>query len=264
MHAKVVAELSQDVHQISGFNRGEFPFTYLGCPIFHARRQKLFYKDMLKKVRDKLQAWKGKLLSFGGKADLITSVLQSIPIYLLSAMVPPKCVIKELHKRMAEVNTAKNGRRCDFQRMKVELALDHCLTSPKLYLLNSGGGLEQLAESVDEVEELMIEGQWNYTKLQDLFPNDIVEHIRQELGHIVRFDGKDKSWWIETSSGKFTVKSAWDLLRQRAIISPHYEKLWIKRVSYKIEIIIPSSSSIDHVADMEEQKYTEAWWIYLI
>ncbi|XP_059290814.1 uncharacterized protein LOC132044342 [Lycium ferocissimum] len=57
-----------------------------------------YYMD--KKVADGLvqEAWKGKLLSFGGKAVLISSVLQSIPVYLLSVMVPPKCVFKERHK----------------------------------------------------------------------------------------------------------------------------------------------------------------------
>ncbi|XP_060194938.1 uncharacterized protein LOC132624130 [Lycium barbarum] len=72
--------------------------TYLGCPIFHARMQKLFYKELMKKVRDELQVWKGKLLFAGGKAVLTSSVLQSIPIYLLSIMVPPKCVIQDLYK----------------------------------------------------------------------------------------------------------------------------------------------------------------------
>ncbi|XP_060182221.1 uncharacterized protein LOC132611876 [Lycium barbarum] len=98
MYKKVSSELVHEVQQITGFSRGEFPFIYLGCPLFHARKKKIFYKDVMKKVRDKLQAWKGKLLSFGGKAVLIKSVLQSILVYPLSAMVPPKCVIKELHK----------------------------------------------------------------------------------------------------------------------------------------------------------------------
>ncbi|XP_059313002.1 uncharacterized protein LOC132064126 [Lycium ferocissimum] len=49
---EVANELNQEVQQITSFNKGDFPFTYLGCPIFHARRQKLFYKDMMKKVKD--------------------------------------------------------------------------------------------------------------------------------------------------------------------------------------------------------------------
>ncbi|XP_060190628.1 uncharacterized protein LOC132619879 [Lycium barbarum] len=308
MHEKVANDLSQDVHQISGFNRGEFPFTYLGCPIFHVMRQKLFYKDMLKKVRDKLQAWKGKLLLFGRKSVLITSVLQSIPIYLLSAMVPPKCVIKELHKLFNRFfwQTKEDGRSkhwsewekmcfpkqeggvCFRSLFDISKALfaklwwgfrtnntlwacfmwnKYCKRFRPTVVQWKGGGSQtwkmtklgalsnylpsqyQLHQSIDEVEELMTEGQWNYNMLQRLFPNDIVEHIRQELGHIVRSDDKDKSWWMETSSGKFTVKSAWELLRQKATFSSHYEKLWIKRSALQGVIFLMENLVQEEIMD---------------
>lgn len=42
------------------------------------------------------------MLSFGGKEVLITSVLQSTPIHVLSAVVPPNCVLKELHRIFAK------------------------------------------------------------------------------------------------------------------------------------------------------------------
>ncbi|XP_059294433.1 uncharacterized protein LOC132047401 [Lycium ferocissimum] len=40
-----------------------------GCPITHARKRKVDYTDLIKKIRDKLQAWKGKLLSPGGDSS---------------------------------------------------------------------------------------------------------------------------------------------------------------------------------------------------
>ncbi|XP_060170719.1 uncharacterized protein LOC132601661 [Lycium barbarum] len=98
---KVSDELSQQVAAVTGFVRGQFPFTYLGVPITHARKRNVDYTELLKKVKDKLQTWKGKLLSYGGKAVLITSVLQSIPIHVLSTIRPPKCVIKELRRIFA-------------------------------------------------------------------------------------------------------------------------------------------------------------------
>ncbi|XP_059312421.1 uncharacterized protein LOC132063737 [Lycium ferocissimum] len=64
------------VEAVTGFMRGKFPFTYLGVPVTHARKRKVDYIELLKKFKDKLQTWKGKLLSYGGKAVLITSVLQ--------------------------------------------------------------------------------------------------------------------------------------------------------------------------------------------
>ncbi|KAK4731606.1 hypothetical protein R3W88_024594 [Solanum pinnatisectum] len=61
-------------------------------------KRKSEYSELIKKVNDKLHTWKGKMLSFGGKATLMNSVLQSIHIHTLSAIVPLKCVINELHK----------------------------------------------------------------------------------------------------------------------------------------------------------------------
>ncbi|XP_060211776.1 uncharacterized protein LOC132639339 [Lycium barbarum] len=101
MYHKIPGVLSQQVEQITGFKRDQFPLKYLGCPIFHARSKKVYYNDLIKKVKNKLQNWKGKLLSFGGKAVLINSVLQSIPIYMLSAVVPTKYTINDLHKIFA-------------------------------------------------------------------------------------------------------------------------------------------------------------------
>ncbi|XP_070042883.1 uncharacterized protein [Nicotiana tomentosiformis] len=74
---------------------------YLGCPIFYTRRRKDYYQYLFKKVKAKLHAWKGKQLSSGGKATLITSVLQSMPVYLLSVLDPPQNILKHLHKIFA-------------------------------------------------------------------------------------------------------------------------------------------------------------------
>lgn len=60
-----------------------------------------YYQGLMKKVLGKLQSWKVKLLSIGGRAVLISRVLQSMPIHLLSAVNPPSFVINKLHKFFA-------------------------------------------------------------------------------------------------------------------------------------------------------------------
>ncbi|XP_060195008.1 uncharacterized protein LOC132624212 [Lycium barbarum] len=89
MFSKVGTKLVQRVGEITGFSKGRFPFIYLGCSIFHARKKKVYYSDLIKKVKGRLHSWKRKLLSFGGKAVLIRSVLQSMPIHFLSVLAPP-------------------------------------------------------------------------------------------------------------------------------------------------------------------------------
>ncbi|XP_019232505.1 PREDICTED: uncharacterized protein LOC109213200 [Nicotiana attenuata] len=101
VHSKIAADLKNAVATITGFSKGTFPFTYFGCPIFYTRRRKNYYNDLIQKVKAKLHSWKGKLLSYGGKATLISSVLQSIPTHILSVLDPPDNVIEHLHKTFA-------------------------------------------------------------------------------------------------------------------------------------------------------------------
>nr|XP_016435378.1 PREDICTED: uncharacterized protein LOC107761647 [Nicotiana tabacum] len=102
MHHSASMEVITKVERITGIDRQEFPFTYLGCLIFYARRKMDYYKGLITKVMDKMQTWKGKLLSIGGRAVLIFHVLQSMPIHLLSAVNPPNNVINKLHKIFAQ------------------------------------------------------------------------------------------------------------------------------------------------------------------
>ncbi|XP_019229533.1 PREDICTED: uncharacterized protein LOC109210559 [Nicotiana attenuata] len=102
MHHLTEIEVVRKVERITGIGQQEFPFTYLGCPIFYARRKLEYYQPMITKILDKLQTWKGRLLSIGGRAILISSVLQSMPVHLLSAVNPPNYVINRLHKIFAQ------------------------------------------------------------------------------------------------------------------------------------------------------------------
>nr|XP_009607035.1 uncharacterized protein LOC104101293 [Nicotiana tomentosiformis] len=56
MHANVAGSLFSSVGAITGFHKGGFPFTYLGCPIFYTRRRKDYYNDVIKKVKEKLHS----------------------------------------------------------------------------------------------------------------------------------------------------------------------------------------------------------------
>ena len=64
------------------------PFLYLGLPIGANPRRSDTWDPIVKKCERKLAKWKQKLLSFGGRVTLIKSVLNSIPIYFFSSIIP--------------------------------------------------------------------------------------------------------------------------------------------------------------------------------
>lgn len=59
-------------------------------------------EPLLKKLKDKLGSWKGKILSLGGRITLINSVLSSLAIFQLSFFKAPCRVIKEI-KRLQNI-----------------------------------------------------------------------------------------------------------------------------------------------------------------
>ncbi|XP_060211883.1 uncharacterized protein LOC132639457 [Lycium barbarum] len=217
MYKKVSSELVHEIQQIT---------------VFHARKKKIFYKDVMKKVIDKLQAWKGKLLSFGGKAVLINSVLQSNPVYLLSAMVPSKCVIKELHKLFNRFfwQTKEDGK-CKHWSEWNKLCypngegglgfkslndISRALFSKLWWRLKTNSALNDQPQfqaykddSVEDLAEIMEGDHWDMAKVRHLFCEEMVQLINSKLGNLIESQEIDKPHWMLTSSGKFSVSNAW-------------------------------------------------------
>lgn len=47
----------------------------------------------------------------------------------------------------------------------------------------------------------------------------------------------DKPWWTKNSTGKFTTKSAWEILRQRADANEDLKAIWSKRLPFKFSFL---------------------------
>lgn len=87
MQQSATTNLRRIVKECAYIPRIQFPLKYLGFPIMHSRKRKRHYVNIIRKVRDNLQACKVNMLSFGGNKVLISIVLQSIPSHTLSAIL---------------------------------------------------------------------------------------------------------------------------------------------------------------------------------
>ncbi|XP_060177865.1 uncharacterized protein LOC132607803 [Lycium barbarum] len=92
-----------------------------------------------------------------------------------------------------------------------------------------------IGEGVQDVKELMLQVGWNIGKLQQLFPmDDIVDHILEELHFHEPKEEWDRPRWMMTALGKFTVGTAWELLRSKSVKSDVFKNMWTLGVPFKI------------------------------
>ncbi|XP_019266683.1 PREDICTED: uncharacterized protein LOC109244105 [Nicotiana attenuata] len=100
-----------DISRITGFSYCQFPMIYLGCPIYVGRKKVVYFNNMVAKVANRMQGWQGRLLSYGGKAVLIKSVLHALPLHLLAVVHPPKTVLNQIDKIIANFYWGKEDSR---------------------------------------------------------------------------------------------------------------------------------------------------------
>lgn len=78
---------------------GSFPFTYLGLPIGGQISRLKAWDPIIERIEKKLDLWKGRLLSIGGRVTLIkSSDLLQISTLLLSLFPIHKGIIDKINK----------------------------------------------------------------------------------------------------------------------------------------------------------------------
>src|SRR5438105_9936032 len=70
--------------QLFGCEVGFTPFRYLGIPMNHRKLNNSDWNTVLQRFERKLSGWKCKYMSTGGRLVLINSVLNSLPLFMMS------------------------------------------------------------------------------------------------------------------------------------------------------------------------------------
>lgn len=84
------------VSAVMGYTISDFPITYLGLPLTIKKPHRALYLPLIHKIETQLEGWKSKLLSRGGRFELMNSVLSFIPIYFMASFLIPQWVISRL------------------------------------------------------------------------------------------------------------------------------------------------------------------------
>lgn len=78
---------------VTDFNRGDFPFVYLGVLVGPEKQQDRHFHHIIDRIAQGTSGWHSKLLSSASRLVLIRHVLSSIPIHVISATsIPEECL----------------------------------------------------------------------------------------------------------------------------------------------------------------------------
>lgn len=89
-------EIIQQMADALGCEVGQVPFSYLGLKVGINHRRDSSWKNLVDKIRRRLDLWNDKHISLGGRITLVQAVLSAVPIYCLSFFRLPKKILREI------------------------------------------------------------------------------------------------------------------------------------------------------------------------
>ncbi|GJX25590.1 hypothetical protein Tco_0231886 [Tanacetum coccineum] len=86
--------------EVMSFDVGKLPMKYIGAPLITKNIGISKYNQLVERVKQKVNDWKNKALSYAGRLQLIAFVLASMHIYWASVSLIPKTTVKEIEKAL--------------------------------------------------------------------------------------------------------------------------------------------------------------------
>ncbi|GJM91026.1 hypothetical protein PR202_ga07361 [Eleusine coracana subsp. coracana] len=87
-------EVRAEVCEILNIMTESLSDKYLGLPVLVGTDRSDFFKHLVDRVQARINGWKEKLLSMGGKEVLIKSVAQAVLVYAIMVFKIPQSVCK--------------------------------------------------------------------------------------------------------------------------------------------------------------------------
>ncbi|XP_024014348.1 uncharacterized protein LOC112088307 [Eutrema salsugineum] len=208
------------------FESGNLPVRYLGLPLLTRRMTSADYLPLIEKIRSQITSWSARPLSFGGRLQLLNSVVFSLTNFWISAFRLPKSCIQEIDKLCSAF--LWSGPALNSRKTKVAWSV---VTTPKR---EGGLGLKSL-EVANKVSVLKII--WRLLSKKSLW----VDWVKQ---HLIR----GGSFWSVTEN---SVRGSWiwkKLLKYRVVAKTLYK--WDLKNGFSISFWFDEWSSMGCLFDI--------------
>ncbi|KAJ9536543.1 hypothetical protein OSB04_un000295 [Centaurea solstitialis] len=178
------------------FKPGVFPIRYLGVPLSPISLKVAEYGGLIAKVKARINNWKTKFLSFGGRKQLVSSVLQSLHLYWMAVFLFPSAVVYELEALCRDFLWAQG---------------------------NSSKGKCKVAWDMT-VADL-------FASMHREWPTDWLSRFPQLAGNVfpaLTNDLPDSLCWDRDDSGVFLVRNAYNSIIGNFDETPWWRTVWFK------------------------------------
>lgn len=88
--------MQRNLSKILKIQRKSLPTKYLSIPLSEYTLKATNWEDLLNKIKFRLSIWTNRALNMASGLVLVKSVLQTMSVYMLSALASPKSVYKSI------------------------------------------------------------------------------------------------------------------------------------------------------------------------
>ncbi|KAG6506034.1 hypothetical protein ZIOFF_031349 [Zingiber officinale] len=94
----VTDHIKAEILTMLNFKEGSLPVTYLGISLISSGLKKEHCDKIIHKITARITCWISRFLSYGGRIQLVISVLQSLYVYMCSIFMLPKSIIQSIDR----------------------------------------------------------------------------------------------------------------------------------------------------------------------
>lgn len=96
--AGITQENFLELQQLSQFSPREFPMKYLGLPLVHGKTKCSLFSPLHESISNRLKDWSTGYISYAGRVELITAVIQGVEAFWLQVFPMPSTIIDRIIK----------------------------------------------------------------------------------------------------------------------------------------------------------------------
>ncbi|CAN1132976.1 Putative ribonuclease H protein At1g65750, partial [Linum perenne] len=215
---------------------------YLGVPILHERTTRFTYQEIIDRLDNRLSGWKARSLSLAGRVTLAQSVLTAIPAYAMQTSVLLATTCDAIDKRIRDfvwgsttdarkipliawnriclpkdqgglgLKLARLGARSAIRNGTGTLFwMDRWIDEGSRLVDLAQGNIEDIDLDATVAEMINHQGQWDFSKFLTFLSAEGLDLVAG-MSAPQREAGDDEWVWGEEANGKFSIRSAYNLI----------------------------------------------------